>query len=233
MQAFAFLGDHLYLLAGLYFLLFWIILFALLGKKWPAKRKMLIISSIFMVEVPFIEHLTLIDWWRPNFMFDTFFHFEDFLFGFAIAGVASGVYSLVASRSRMNMQNLATFSLSYKLFVIIGSLALIPVLFFLSPLNSFWASVVALAFLNLLVLPKIPYILPSVLVTSFILVVIAIPGYFFGSYLHPGWIQEYWILGGWPGKTFLTVPIGEYVYYFLQGFSTPVAQELLFARMNP
>lgn len=66
-----FFSQYLYLLSGLYFLFLWIIVFILLKDEPVARKRMLTMSFVLMIITLFVEQLTLIDWWRPEFNFNS------------------------------------------------------------------------------------------------------------------------------------------------------------------
>ena len=224
-----FFAQHLYLLSSLYFLLFWIVFYISFRKDKEIQKKILIVSFILMIDTPFVEHINLADWWSPTFILNTFFHIEDLLFGFGITGTTLGIYFWVSRRVRSLINDQAVFSNFYRKIVLIATIFIIFVPFYLFQIPSFYTEIMCIIFLCASVFARIPaMILPSI-TTGIILMLIILPGYFLGSYLHPGWIQMYWKLSGWPGHLFFTIPIGEYIYYIFTGLFISAFQELFFA----
>lgn len=224
----SFFSQYIYLLSGLYFFVWWIFFFFLFRKNWVLQKRMLVISSIFMVITPFLEQAALVDWWRPKFIYSFPIHFEDLLFGFAISGTTLGIYFLVSRIRLRKTADVIIISKTYKNIVLIATIFLSLIPFYFLNMSSFWTNIICLIFLSLCILVKIPRIITPMAITGAVLTILILPGYFLASYLHPGWIQEYWLLTGWPGKLLLTIPIGEYVYYFLYGFFLPAFYELFF-----
>ncbi len=226
----SFFSTYLFLLSALYFLLWWFVLFVSFRKDKKVQKKNSIASVNFMIVTPFIEHLNLTDWWQPTFIWNTFFHIEDLIFGFAITGTTLGIYFWVSKSIRQRIEQQANFSHSYRkvLLIIAVLLTFMPFYFFHIP--SFYTEVLCMVFLCVCVFERIPAMIFPAIVTGILLTIIILPGYFLGSYLHPGWIQEYWRLTGWPAYLFLTVPAGEYVYYLFSGLFIPAFAEVFFMK---
>jgi len=97
-------------------------------------------------------------------------------------------------------------------------------------MTSFYALTACMVAFSFCVFARIPALILPAAATGILLTLIILPGYFVATYLHPGWIQEYWKLAGWPGQLLFTVPRGEYVFYALAGLSVSAFAEVLFAR---
>jgi len=105
-----FFSNYLFLLSGLYFLLWWMVFFISFGSNWEVRKKILVVSGLFAIATPFVETLTLRDWWSPVFIWNAFPHAEDLLFGFAIAGTTAGMYFWVSKNIRVPIERQAVFS---------------------------------------------------------------------------------------------------------------------------
>jgi len=81
-----------FLIATIFLLLIWLILF-LLAKS--SRREMLRLSLISGSVAPFIELINLRDWWSPVMFTLTKIGIEDFLYGFTIAGISVAIYPLI------------------------------------------------------------------------------------------------------------------------------------------
>lgn len=223
----SFFAQHLYFLSCLYFLFFWIVVFCLLYKDRQARKRMVIISVIFMAFNPFIQGMYLVDWWHPKFVFEQF-HFEDLLFTFVITGFIAGLYSLLLRYKSKSIT--LVINMKQKILIAALSILIIFVSFYFLHLGSFMATILFMLFFCIVVFSKIPQRIPVAILVAFIVTTVAIPGYFYGTYLHPGWIQEYWILSGLPGKLVLGVPLGEYIFYFLDSLCTIAFYEFFFVK---
>lgn len=219
----AFFSEYIFLLSGLYLFSFWLILFFLFRKNEVVTKRMLIISLAFMILTPILEWACLIDWWQPTFLSENLIHIEDILFGFSISGVSFGIFSLI----NKNKSTHHSWKFKEKIFIIILTILSFLISFYSFKLGSFWASIISMSVFSILILLKTKISIFNLILNGIILIILMIPGYFLGSYLNPGWIQEYWILTGIQSKLFLTIPLAEYIYYILTGFSIPLVIVLL------
>ncbi len=226
----SFFSTYIFLLSALYFLLWGIALFISFRKEKAIQKKILIMSALFALLTPFIEHLNLSDWWSPTFLWNTFFHAEDLLFGFAITSTTLGVYFWISKSVRAKIERQAIFSPLYKTTLLIAEILLTFIAFYLAHVPSFYAMTVCAVILSGCVFARVPAMIVPAVVTGIFITLIILPGYFIGTYLHPGWIQEYWRLAGWPGRLLLTIPIGEYIFYLFSGLFIPAFAEALFAK---
>lgn len=227
-----FFSTYIFLLSALYFLFWWVVFFISLRKDRGVQKKILLTSLIVMAITPFVEHINLADWWSPVFVRDTFFHVEDLLFGFGITGTILGMYIWFSKSVRRYIERRAVFSLTYKNILAIIATLVTFAPFYLFYIPSFYTEISCMILISACVQARIPaIILPSIL-TGLALNLIIVPGYFIANYMHPGWIQEYWLLTGWPGQLFLSIPLGEYVFYFFSGLFIPAFMELLFAKRS-
>jgi hypothetical protein len=225
-----FFSTYLFLLSALYFL-FWSVVFLTSFRKHKVVQKKIFIASLAPATIfPFVEQITLTDWWSPVFISDTFLHIEDVLFGFGISGTTFGIYFWVSRGVRDKIERQAFFSILYKVIILMTAMVITFVPFYLLNTSSFYTGTLCMVFLSLCVFMRVPTMITSAVITGILLILIIVPGYFVATYLHPGWIQEYWTLTGWPGYRLLTIPVGEYVYYFLSGLSLTAFMELLFAK---
>ncbi len=219
----AFFAEHLYFLSCLYFLVFFALSFFSI-RDWNTRKRVLIISIVFAVFNLFIRHMYLVDWWNPVFIWENI-PFEDPLFSFVITGFIISLYVFVARYFKQIQTTILTRW--YKIFIAVGSIITMFGGFYILHLGSFWATIATMLFVSIFVFPKTPEIVKSVLITAILVTLISVPGYLYGSYLQPGWIEQYWILAGLPAKLVLGIPLGEYIFYFLDTFMTIALYEML------
>lgn len=214
-----FTSQHLYLLSGLYFLTISLFVFHSL-KEYPcARRNMIAVGVWFAVVTPIIAHLTLQDWWSPAYLNNAsaFVRLEDALFGFAIGSLSSGL-SAKTSGSMPQLSRFAVMPVGNVLILSILPIVTILGLFHYFGLGSFYSAVLSMV-ITIMVCSAFARgsNLLSSLISGIALLLVALPGYWFASSIHPEWIEEYWLLQGWPMKLLFTIPIGEYIYYILTG----------------
>ncbi|MEJ0053117.1 MAG: hypothetical protein WDN10_00085 [bacterium] len=194
------------------------------------QKQILILGALFALITPFIEHANLADWWSPVFVWDTFFHIEDLLFGFGLTGTALGTYFWISKGVRAKIEKQAVFPRASKVVLTIAAACLMFGPFYLMHIPSFYTEITCMIVLSACVCARVPRMILPAIATGIILTLIVLPGYFVATHFHPGWIQEYWKLAGWPGELFLGVPIGEYVFYLLSGLFIPAFAEAFFAK---
>ena len=227
-----FFSTYIFLLSALYFLLWSVVLFISFRKDRKVRKKILTVSLLFSIITPFIEHINLADWWSPVFLSHTFFHIEDLLFGFGITGTSLGIYFWISKNMHAQIEQQAVFSRLHKTVLLIAPMLIMFIPFYLAYIPSFYTEIMSMLVLSTWVFAKIPKMILPAIKTGVLLTLIILPGYFVATYLHPGWIQEYWKLAGWPGQLFLTVPIGEYIFYFLSGLFIPAFAEVFFTKLQ-
>jgi hypothetical protein len=227
-----FFSTYIFLLSALYFL-FWSVLFLVSFRGHRDIQKRIFVTSLLpMVVFPFVELITLADWWSPVFVWGTFLHVEDILFGFGITGTTLGIYFWVSRDVRVQIERQAAFSRLYASTLLVAPVLVTFVPFYFFHVSSFYTGTLSMILLSICVFVRVPAMISPAFITGILLTLIILPGYFLATYLHPGWIQEYWKLTGWPGYPFLMIPLGEYVYYFLSGLFLPAFMELLFAKRS-
>lgn len=226
----SFFSTYIYLLSALYFL-FWSVVFFISFRERRDIQKRIFVTGLGSMSIfPFVELITLVDWWSPVFIWDIFPHIEDMLFGFGITGTTLGIYFWISRRVRAQIERQAVFPQLHAHIILTSLIFITFVPFYVFRVPSFYTGTLSMAFLFTCVFVRVPAMVRPALITGVLLTLIVLPGYFVATYLHPGWIQEYWKLTGWPGHLFLTIPIGEYVYYLLSGLFLPAFMELLFAK---
>jgi lycopene cyclase-like protein len=86
-----------YLIGGSFFLLLWVLLYA----RAPRIRFDMMLSSLGFTHFgPLLQHIYGKDYWNPEYFLATrvggiTIGFDDYVFGFALSGVAAGLFSLV------------------------------------------------------------------------------------------------------------------------------------------
>ncbi len=213
---------------ALLFLLAWTIVYALS----PRARTAMIWAGIAFAPAAIIGELWhLQDYWSPIYVVQLkigawrFGGVEDYVFGFALAGISAGIFETLALRR--GLPALPRISLPAYLrmagFGAIGLLLTIVVTTLL-PLKSMHAATVAIALTALLMFLLRPEVAPRALLTA-----LAFAGFFWFFYagimipLYPGMIDEFWMPQGNLGVRLFGVPLEEIVWGFSASlFAGPV-----------
>ena len=218
-----FFTEHLYFSVGLYTLItLWIPLFIFnrKGRKWMFYMSL----AGLILGLPFVQKMYIIDWWQPNFIFNSLIKIEDLLFGFSVVGSISSIYSLFKSKDKELIQK--KFLLAHKIIIIIITFTIFFSLFYILKLHSFWVTIIGSSFGVIIVASKKISFLKYAFLTGVFLSVFFLPVYLLGIYFNPGFIQNEWFLTKLSGITFLSIPIEEFIWYIFAGLGMSALQEL-------
>lgn len=209
--------KYSYLVADLFLLSVWLIL---LWKRKNLRKEMLTISSIFGLLAPFLETVYILDWWHPITITNTSIGFEDFLFGFTVAGISSAIYEEVFKK-RIKLRKLRKPIQKRQNLGFILILAFLAVLFFGSfyflGVNSFYTSSIAFSVGIILILMKRPDLILDSLVSGILVVLIALFGFALSELITPGFVKALWFSRIFSGILVLNAPIEDLVWFFLCG----------------
>ena len=187
---------------------------------------MLALSLVGMMLGPLVQQMHLIDWWHPNFVFNTPIKLEDILLGFSVPGVAIATYDILRS-SVVARQNTVPFVL--KILLASVTTLLLFGLFCWFGVSSFWSSIISLCVPICFIAVVSPQLILPMVLTGVFLVILAVPGYLFGIYLNPHWIQNEWLLSNLSGRFVLGIPIEELLWFFFAGVGLSASKEILFS----
>lgn len=206
-----------YLIADIVLLLVWLILFLL---RKDLRKQMFIFSFTVGLLSPFAELVHILDWWYPLTITGTRIGIEDFLFGFAIAGIASVIYKeLFSKQVRLRKRTKQKHGLENKnLFLIfILLLALFFGSFYLLKLNSFYSSVIAFLIPTLFIWIKRKDLIFDSLMSGLLLMIVSFVGFIVIETIAPGWVASTWNFKTLSGIMILYAPIEDLMYFFLAG----------------
>jgi len=220
--------SHIWIVYALLFLLAWTIVYALS----PRARTAMIWAGIAFAPAALISELWhLQDYWSPMYVAPLtigtwrFGGVEDYVFGFALAGIAAGVFETLTLRQ--GLPALPRMSLPAYIrmagFGAIGLTLTIALTTFLH-LRSVHAATAAITLTALPMLVLRPEVAPRALLAA-----LAFAGCFWFFYagimipLYPGMIDAFWMPHGNVGIRLAGVPIEEVVWGFSASlFSGPV-----------
>jgi hypothetical protein len=213
---------------ALLFLLAWTIVYALSRR---ARTAMIWTGLAFAPAAVIGELWHLKDYWSPTYIAQLrigawrFGGIEDYVFGFALAGISAGVFEILTLRQ--GLPALPRISLPAYLrmagFGLIG-LSLMVVSTALLHLRSMHTATVAIVLTALLMFVLRPEVAPRALLTA-----LAFAGFFWFFYagiiipLYPGMIGAFWMPSGNLGIRLAGVPLEEVVWGFSASlFAGPV-----------
>ncbi len=204
--------KYVYLLALIPFCLIWLFLYA----KRKDLRKEMIFASIF---VGILSVLTSYfwwtrDWWRPLTITGTVVGVEDFIMGFTSGGIMSVIYNFLLSKTYSKPKVKINF-LSV-IFLLILMACLTFYLFLIVGFTSFWSCVVTSVFTII----SIDYFRRDLIIDSLIsgvsMLIISTSFYLTVLSLSSTWVDATY-LQGLSGLRLWTIPIEEFVFWFLAG----------------
>jgi len=205
--------EYFYLSWTLFFLLVWVVLFAV---RKDLRVEMLFISVLFGFGGILSQQTHIRDWWQPLTITNTPLGIEDFLIGFAIGGIASVIYAVVFWKRNDTKKASLAFRSSY--WFLLSFALLFLGLFYVVGLNSFYAATISyIVGIAIIVLKRSDLVLPSI-GSGFLMLAFGMGTYYALFLFFPSYIHEFWYLSeGWYSTLVFGVPLGEYVWYFLTG----------------
>ena len=181
-----------YLISDVFLLAIWLILFAL---RKDVRKEMIIISIIFAVIGPIVEFVYVVDWWHPLTITGTTVGFEDFLFGFTVAGISSSIYEEIFKK-KIKLRKSRKIIIKKENINIFSILALLSVMFFglfyLLKINSFYTSTIVFLVGIIITLNKRPDLFLDSLASGVLVFLVALIGFIFSEAVSPGFIQNFW-----------------------------------------
>jgi len=193
----------------------WLILFFM---RKDTRREMLLMSVLFGLVGFLVQPIFIIDWWHPLTITNTPIGIEDFLFGFTVGGISAVIYEEI-------MQKGLTPKRKYfkpKLSLFLGYLLLISSLFygsfFLLGIHSFWASLIAIMTVTILIWIQRPDLIINSLLSGILFTLVSFPFFVLPQLITPGWVQTHWYMENLTGITILSGPLEDYLWGITAGF---------------
>jgi hypothetical protein len=191
----------------------WVILFV--QKKRP-RKEMLTFSSI-------IGGLSLVtaylfwtkDWWRPETITGTVVGVEDLILGFATGGIVTVAYERFFKKRYVKYKDDSYYPGLIP--QIIGTSVLLALLFWLTPLSSFYSVMIALLVIATRVFYKRKDLIVNGITSGVFMAVITLPFYYTTMIISPGWIERTYLFSTLSGITITGIPLEEIVFWFTFG----------------
>lgn len=190
--------KYAYLVASLFFLVVWVIVF---WKVKHLRRPMLIMSLITALFGPISEIWYFADYWKPEIVLPLPFigGVEDLLFGFSIGGIGAFAYESLFVRGicKCEEKKLKREWFLLVFFAVTGSLMII--LNNLLGLNSIFASSIAMIVIAAVMLYLRPDLITNAIGSALLVAGVMFVIYFSGQTVFPGahlWMTKIWKLYG-------------------------------------
>lgn len=217
--------KFVYLLALIPFCLIWFFLFT---KRKDLRKEIVSLSAfIGILSVITAYYWWTKDWWRPDNITGTIVGFEDFIMGFTTGGIMSAVYEFLFKKKYQQIGK--KYNLIKACFIILFLVCLASWLIFVMGITSFWASTISL-FLSIIFIIFIRRdLFFNSLISGIAMMFISIFFYMVIILISNTWINNTY-LHGLSGFSVLTIPIEEFVLWFLAGMWVGPFYEFAFGK---
>ena len=167
------------------------------------------------------------DWWRPTTFTGTVVGIEDFVMGFTTGGIMSVIYDLIFNKGYKKTILKHTVYKAY--FVGLFMASLTAWLFIMTGLTSFWASTISMFLVIVYIIFVRRDLFLDSLVSGVAMMFISVIFYFVIILLSSTWINNTY-LHGLSGFRIYSIPIEEFVFWFLAGMWVGPFYEFAFGK---
>lgn len=205
--------QYTYIIGNIILLLIWTFLFI---RRKDTRKEMLVISIIFGIAGPIAEMIYIKDWWQPLTITGTSIGIEDFLFGFLIGGIMAVIYEhLFQKRIQKKKPKKIHKSKIFRPAIVL--LLLFVGLYYLTSLNSFTLTVIALLVPTIMIWIQRKDLIKNSIFSGILAWVVAVVGYTVLNVITPGFFEEFWYFTLVGKIIFLGIPIEEHIWFLLAG----------------
>lgn len=218
--------KYVYLILGILFGVFWLLFYIVLPKS---RKEILVTSILFACAGLLADYFYFQDWWNPITLSGGWMSFEGVITALFIGGLSSVVFYIFTSKIE-NTKNVDLRKINKTNFLvfIIGLLFLLPLIFFITKRNSFYATVISLSIMIILMLFKRPDLIWNSVISGISLVTIAILIYFVLDKITPNWVESFWIADSSLSLKILSLPVNDIFWYLLGGMYMGPLFEVLY-----
>lgn len=207
--------TYAYLTASILLLLVWLYLY---WTKPKVRRKMLLISFL-AAPLGLTEPLFVPSYWLPFTLFDlarqTRFDLESLLFSFAVGGITAVLYESLWGKLRkpVNVYEMHKDRHKFHRLALISPLISFGILYFLTPLNPIYSTIIAMTIGAVATWFCRPDLLKAMLTGSSLFLTIYFVVFLIGFvWLFPGYVEAVWNLPAISGILIAGVPIEELLF---------------------
>lgn len=168
------------------------------------------------------------DWWSPETLSGNIVSLEPILVGFALGGIASVLYEVVAKKTVDHWQSDALINKSrIGLIILLAGLCLSVFFigYYLFAVNSLIMTIISSLVGTIFILAHRKDLIIDSLVSGVLFVLVAVVAYWLIGILTPGWIEEFWHFSNTPRHFFLGLPLDDVIWYFFVGMLLGPAYE--------
>jgi len=183
------------------------------------RKEILSISLIFGLAAPLAAYVYIQDWWRPLTITGTSIGIEDFIFGFAIGGIASIIYTYLFNKKVKIKKNKIkkqkrNINLLTLLILLMG---IFFIGFFVFNLNSFISTILAFGIPTLIIYIKRRDLIKDSIISGISTLIIAIIIYQLLNIITPGFFDEFWLFQNIGRIMLFGMPLEEIIWFLLAG----------------
>lgn len=207
--------DYAYLITSLLLFFIWLVFYF----KNPEERKKILLVSLLTAPLGLTEPLFVPSYWLPFTLFDlarrTGFDLESLLFSFAVGGIAAVLYESLWSKLRksLSIHEMHQGRHKFHSLALLSPLISFAVLYFLTPLNPIYSTIIAMTIGAIATWLCRPDLLRVMLAGSVLFLVLYFVVFLIGFvWLFPGYVESVWNLPAISGILIIGVPIEELLF---------------------
>jgi hypothetical protein len=209
-------NEYGYLVASLSFLVPW---FALFYVRPDERKEMLSISTFFGIASVVTAYLWWTnDWWLPSNVTGTRVGIEDYIVGFASGGIISAAYEVIWRKRHVRSSKKEIMYAPAWLLLLVVFLSVGALIWF-TELTSFMASSIVMFVVGVYFHISRPDLLPESIRSGLVITVTSFAFFYLPLLIFfPGWIESTYLWPHLSGVAPLSIPIEEFIFWFLAGF---------------
>ncbi|MFA6518796.1 MAG: lycopene cyclase domain-containing protein [Candidatus Shapirobacteria bacterium] len=204
-----------YLFGSSLFFIPWFLIFS--GRK--DLRRLMVFNGLLLSVIGLIMEYFFWtrDWWRPYTITNTRIGIEDILLGFSSGGVAASLYFYVFKNKLKTTDSISNKRLTFLIVLISVCLMLCFILVYIVNISSFLATIIFGLIFSTVIMFFNKSLIKAAFVNAILLVLLVVPIFQLMIFVSPGFIENTWMTENLMGTKILSVPIEDYVFYFLCG----------------
>ncbi len=216
--------NTMYLWGSLLLIPFW--LYTFIKSEKDSRKEIIICGILFGIAAVYIgEKYALHDYWQPNYLF-SFFHFEDFLYGFFFGGIAAEIGQVVL---KYKDEKRSEGRYLYFILFLVITIITFQVIEFLE-INSIYLHIIPPFIIGLICILIDKNNFNVALVSGLLALLITIIFQNIILLIYPEVFSDVWLLENLSGLFFLRIPIEELLFGFSLGFGASCFYELAMGR---
>lgn len=184
----------------------------------PAERKKMIgYGFVFGAFAVIFDYVCTLDYFTPNYLI-SWFHFEDFLYGFAFAGILPSVHLILRGKDVTKNMNNNKFLGGKKgnIKVVALYVAIVLATFYITVILLNMNTIYWLCFSSLIIgiydCTKVKGDIKDVLITIFVALLITLTAYNLMLEVYLDAFKNHWLLNNLSGVNIFRVPIEEWMF---------------------